>query len=729
MKWVPLDTSRGVNLHDDARALRKGEYRYGKNLVPVPSGVLSKRGGLERPWTFTNTPGQCVIPSPILPNATGTSDVLVVFSGSDLSSCALEGRIAGIEAVTPVSSGPSALHFYSRRPWLFPWNNRAYLLPGPYAAWSGPTGPLAYRFDETSQSTQTSLVLAGSGNEDIHPLVASPFRVRMVYGNLGAGRKNTLIFTDDYTDNVVGNDVLAVNGRAVSLVSGDDGDEIWAMTEVMLSAAGTPAQAALLVLRRVGNPFLLTGDLDQSTGGTSTLVPLRMHIAAGCASPWTVATTPYGVIWAGKDDVWFYREGALPYPVGTKLKPIFGYAPPAEHIRMTGTYFDGFYRLQAFGQGQDLSAPPTQQWWLDLREGPPQDWRDARWYGPIEYLGVAEEDTTALPGLVAMTVAGGLGTEKQLIYMANTQFAAGFPATKGYALGVVGDSPRDLAAATATISDTAFVGSEVLAELRTGEVIFSPGNQQSNDGILLAVRALDDVALTGTVALDNGSSAPATKHINPTPFRLGSNQLDVDPLAVKAQSVAIYPNLRQAGDTHQFTLADEAGYVITAGFNDTLVIGPGVWDATPDQKLLTIPAGVYTLTELVAAIEAAAILNSDGIVDAVNLAAYDLDVKILGTGIVRFDDTPNPSFGQLTINFTDNTLTANAFATAAQLLVSRRLGAILGLDTSATQNFAGDGSGSPAVLFDGVVAPFQNGVAMWEMYGLQANMDIIPRVG
>jgi hypothetical protein len=173
----------------------------------------------------------------------------------------------------------------------------------------------------------------------------------------------------------------------------------------MLSGVGSPAESALLVLKE-NSAYLLTGEPDQTTGGAADLVVNKMTVAAGCVSQTSVVRTPYGIVWAGPSDVWLFHSGALPVSIGKKISPVLASSPAATRYKWHAEYFGGFYRLALMtpGQGPDDDAPCGEQWWLDMREGAPETWIDARWYGPQIYNVPTASDTTPTPGTFCMAV-------------------------------------------------------------------------------------------------------------------------------------------------------------------------------------------------------------------------------------------------------------------------------------------------------------------------------------
>ncbi len=208
-------------------------------------------------------------------------------------------------------------------------------------------------------------------------------------------------------------------------VAGDErSEDITALHAQMLTAEGTPSESAVLALKKTG-AWLLTGDISQSTDTGDyfgTLEIVRINSPAGCVSQYTIVDTPWGTIWTGPDDVWFMPFRALPIPIGRKIAEILKAQPEEQSYRIHAVYDDGFYKLALFsdGQGPNESTPLGEQWWLDLREGAPQSWQAARWYGPmvfkcaVTHTGDRGVDTTA-QGTSFMTVDTRPGAGRKLV--------------------------------------------------------------------------------------------------------------------------------------------------------------------------------------------------------------------------------------------------------------------------------------------------------------------------
>lgn len=236
--------------------------------------------------------------------------------------------------------------------------------------------------------TITDFAFQGAGNEALRPAVAGIYRERFFYGNFGLGFESAFTFADPFQPTLIAPNALAINGR-YGLLNPNDGDRIVAGVET-LQTGSAAVSSAFLVLKEF-SAFLLTGEPELADGtatGNPLLVTNRMPVNCGCSSPATVCYTPYGIIWAGPDDVWFFPEGQIPFRVGTKIRPILQQSPANVRYRWHAVYHDGFYKLavHSAGQGPTDDSPCLEQWWMDLRSGPPQGgpdaWRMAHWFGP-----------------------------------------------------------------------------------------------------------------------------------------------------------------------------------------------------------------------------------------------------------------------------------------------------------------------------------------------------------
>jgi hypothetical protein len=261
---------------------------------------------------------------------------------------------------------------------------------------------------------------------------------RFVFGDCGPGYESYIGFADRGLEPdsngvlaPIGDNFLALDGRRVQIGTNLE-DRVTALVPVMLSAAGDPSKTGLFVLKEYF-ASLVTGEPNQTTdsgdvAGSISIADIQFK--CGCVGMQTVAYTPYGVIWAGPDDVWLFEGGNVPRRLGTKIRSILQQSPPNLRYRWHAAYFNGFYRLAVFSEGQGPSddSPCGEQWWLDMRHGPPQDSDSAAWFGPMTYKVPKSSITsptmlmtdTTVTGTWTMAVDERSDTEQALVGMART---------------------------------------------------------------------------------------------------------------------------------------------------------------------------------------------------------------------------------------------------------------------------------------------------------------------
>jgi len=273
--------------------------------------------------------------------------------------------------------------------------------------------------------THNNFYSTGSFNKaclTFRPKCIATYRGRMVVANFpadqyGAQRLNGTLFSDFLAgDKLVSSafpdvdniDVprFAANGTdpwdgggdisaARSFLIGDDGEEIIGMKELSLQQSGAMNQSALVFFKdrsvwvMTGEP-LETADVGEVRGDA---VFHKQPIADGCPSFETVCETPWGLIWAGHEDVYFMPNGGgAPIPIGRRIASRLENTPFDMKWRWHAAYHDGHYRLSimAPGQKQDEPVAMQEEWRLDLRYGPPQGWNQARWFGPQVYCPIVK---------------------------------------------------------------------------------------------------------------------------------------------------------------------------------------------------------------------------------------------------------------------------------------------------------------------------------------------------
>lgn len=718
MRPFPIDISGGVNLLKDPRRVGANEVVYAQNLVPSDPGVYRTRPAIAfAGQALTPSSGgtlatvmdallQPILPArgdlvatAIFPVGVSSNDTILFSGNSELS-------------ITQATLGVRNL-----RPWMVTLAGKVFVLGGPGASATART--VEFSVDpSTHDLLQANFAFAGTGNGAVRPRLVAGYRSRYVWANFGTGYENTLVFSDNFVPGTVGNDVLASNGRNVSLVSTYDGDEIVGVVEVMTSNVGSPAQAALLVLRR-RSAFLLTGEPDQTTGGTNSLVVNRLAVDAGCASPWTIVKTPYGTIWASEDDVWLMDVGSVPRPIGIKIRKALRQSPPGLLYRWTAAYFDGFYRLAVYSEGQGPTEldPLGEQWWLDLRDGAPRSHADARWWGPMKFFN-AVKDADAIQGTRTFMLEGRPGREAALygleVGMGQTAGAAAYNFVR---YGV--SSPRDSNVdnsdlSTAVISDE--IGDEIQIDLITREFDFneydgiSASREKIHDGLEMAVWNSNPGRLIVNAIINGGESTSTTNlDLYNAGFEAGVDQLDAgtSSAARVPQAVAAHPFPRPVGITYQFRIRNQPGYLVTDE-NDTLTFRRV---DTQVEYRATIAQGLY--------------LFIDGSASFANALKSALDAATGLTWTVTYDHTSGIFVFELPagpisveIPLVGDLISPN-FATDAEMLENRRILAMLGM---ATQTDI-----TPTLSITGESPIYQKANSIWEFSSLDALMEVLPR--
>lgn len=237
------------------------------------------------------------------------------------------------------------------------------------------------------------------------PRYAISWRNRTLYAHFEGDYRGTVVISDTDEPLVVGENVLTDGGLEVT-----GGRDITGVHEVLAAGNGSPI-SAIIIVTTLERSYYLSGDLPETDDAFDpshpfgTLAVNKLSSNAGCLSHHTICDTPYGTIWCGPTDVWFLPLGEMvPVPIGRRLKPILKAQPEESYYRIHAVYADGFYRLALFsdGQGPDDVTALGEQWWLDLRNGPPTSWKDAMWHGPMVFHvassidGGRGEDTTVV---------------------------------------------------------------------------------------------------------------------------------------------------------------------------------------------------------------------------------------------------------------------------------------------------------------------------------------------
>lgn len=725
MELYRVPMSGGVNLLSDPRTIRDDELVKAGNLVPVRPGVLQTRPAIESlPFSIVGSMSRTTAfplsalfgpwadsPMFVLHYTAGTGAINAKVS---LSAYTLDGQVA-IDTQTLMSFTPSNVGV---RPWITPYQGALYFLTGEH------TAPVPAFTIQRGQIAAQQFAFAGTGNADMRPRVAVAYRNRVVWANFGPGYENTLVFSDNFAPSVIGNDALASNGRNVSLVAAADGDEIIGLAPIMLTDTGTPVESGLLVLRRYSS-FLITGEPDQTSGGTPTIAVNRMSIAAGCASPWTIKSTPYGVFWAGQDEVWHYHSGQNPRQVGTKIQPALMRTPRSLGYKLSASYFGGFYRLALFGETQvapTYADGPQDQWWLDLRNGPPNTIDEARWWGPQTFTYPNSVSTTT-GGYNIMLRDDRPGGEARLygFEIGTAQFSGITGTTQGIIVRYDVDAPVDTSwplnptgsISTQTIPFAA--DATIKPDLITKEFdLGDPMLQKIYDGMEANVWASQSGRLLAQGILDGGASYAETNlDVTAAGYAAGEGAVGVLGVAMPRapQAIAAYDTTRPIGTTVQLRLQGQAGFTVDATNDEFAFESNNAFGDDPSPAVAQLTRGFYAtyadfMTMLVAA------------------------MNVEATGDVQYLHNANGTFSlgrdsggdcQFTVMFA--TPTATSTATATQIAKTSRIGVLLGFNTDVNATV----SGTSPVYVTGAMAVWNYTAPIWELNGLGLRLEAIPR--
>lgn len=381
---VKVDFSGGVNLLRDPTDIGDNQAIEIKNFVPVRPGILSTRPA-SKISSYLGVYLSTGFPISILPIpfTDGWPDLL--FATRDVLNGINTVLYAANEGSTSADASTDFGAVTAGKVCFVPFIDKIYifggypsLISGKILSKSGGGGVVFSDF-----------TFAGAGNSNIIPTVATTYKSgRFIYGNFGPGFEDCILFSDRNQPTAVGDNALAANGRFIRIGTTPN-DKIVAIKEITQTSVGSPSQLAALILTANNNAFILTGEPSES-GVAFSLGDLEISKIAypcGCASADTFVQTPYGYIWAGSDDVWFFATGQLPVRIGTNIRPALERSPVGLKYKWHAAYFNGFYRLAIFGDGQgpDDDAPCKDQFWLDLRNGAPNSPDEAKWYGPQQY--------------------------------------------------------------------------------------------------------------------------------------------------------------------------------------------------------------------------------------------------------------------------------------------------------------------------------------------------------
>jgi hypothetical protein len=446
MRHVPqrIGLVGGVNLQHDPRTIRPNQLARSKNAFPVIPGILGKRYGVGAARDAIKGSGTLYV-MPIAygaaPAQSGVNHLMHVHLGraSGSSSYLMAASLNGTElspqtdgAGVTVGAGQTS---YEPTRFLLYRGAAIAVVPGVegyYTYQRKQTGE-AYEWVHNSFFASPALI-AGQETQAIPvtPRNACVYKNRVVWGNFGPGMTSWLCFADKATSlvfskgqgfelpSIIGQDALSYNGRHVE-VGSIEGESIVAMQEISLGAVGSAMDSVLLLLTEkscvlISGEILQTEDTDADdpNGLFGSYQENKVNYACGCVSQDTLVKTPYGWIWAGPDDVWLLR-GNMPERIGTNIRPALLDTPSTGRSRWSAAYSNGVYVLQLVKTSsttQDLSTDQHganvevttdihEYWYLDLRDGVPENANDAAWYGPM-VLDIEEDELLVMGKIFSM---------------------------------------------------------------------------------------------------------------------------------------------------------------------------------------------------------------------------------------------------------------------------------------------------------------------------------------
>lgn len=703
-----MDTKRigvsglgGVNLLADPAATDPSELVYAKNIIPVRPGVL----GLRPPTSYSGyvAPSFGAPVAGILASDYHLGGVYIL-DGAYLQVIPGSAFDLNLGATTAFQNSfgnlLEAIHYWI--PTLLEFQQVIYAFPGyGFTGASGKsvafTGVADYGtfVGNTSNSRNSArggieikdFNFLGVGNA-ITPGGACQYRSRVAFWNFGPGLENYLIFSDNYNIGLVGDNALT--SRAVQI--GRKGERIVGCVEIMLTAIGSPAQSALLVLTN-DSAYLLTGEPLQTTVSGDIFGPVTISKIAyncGCVSKDSIVTSTYGTFWVSRDDVWFFAYGTTPVRIGTKIRPVIQGTAPSQWRMIKGAYFDGFIRYTMAGDGQssDNVTPLEDQWWLDLRDGVPTGdpgdltaaHQKARWWGPIQHRGAYSASALDVPPLARgtflfikdqrpnvpdalMGIEYGLGDSSGTLFeiFSVVNYA---PTTNLGSRDFAWDVSNPTAVLNlATVNTVASYDTNITMDIRSKEYSF---DEVQLDKVLIGAeisvwvnqqaRIYVDFLIDGDVVTTSSVDVLAD-----------SFQLDVAALdsskhilnrALKSYGVWADPTQRFSGKLIQARAYTQPEILVTTDNNEFAFVYNGT------SYTATLTTGVRATTAVLAA-DLAAAMNT-----AVGAAPFSSALSSSLFQLISSASTWFPAF-------------QSGAGTADQRIKTRKLGALLGFDTSA----------------------------------------------
>lgn len=638
----PLGMSDGINQFLYPTDLRPTEMVRCKNLYPVNTDDLFTRPAMSIHTTVGGAVAGFVKALEFLPIGSPGSYALVVDSVDAT-------RIAAYDESNVPLAGANFGVVSQYGPALIVFNKRLYAFGG---AGASSIGQVFQAAGTPSGAEFVDFAFATSGNGALRPAVVGVWKNRFVYGNFGVGNESSIIIADPFDPTRIKANALSANGSYFP-VNPDDGDRIIGFVEILQTGQAN-IQSALLVLKEF-SAYLLTGDPllsdDTAPDGSSppidTLSVNRMPVNCGGSSPMTVCTTPFGVIWAGPDDVWIFPEGQLPYRVGTKIRPSLKATPAQMRYRWHAAFHDGFYKLALFaaGAGPSADSPCGEQYWLDMRQGPPRSWQEARWFGPMVHQ-FTGEGSVVNAGTYTLAVDVRANSERGL-YGAYGDNGGGAIHTI-----VTFNAPSDLDCGLYPIEWE--ILSKSYKTLQEGDkVVADPIQEKGLHGIELPCIPGRKGQLGWQWILNETSagSEQLVAMVPPGGFIIGESLLSQVALSGEDSLLALDPApTRAVGRSIQIRLYNKLGYYISSTV--TIAFQIEVSPAVFVEVTSVVPAGMYA-TALALAQAVAAGLTA-------NLTAYGITISAaLNTGKIEFSHSAGRTikFGGIFIGLSYQTAT------------------------------------------------------------------------
>jgi hypothetical protein len=408
----------GVNRLYSSLKIQDNEAYSTENLYPYEAGLLKQRKGCRFSFYGVQNPLSLVDTTNLLPSScvgldnTGSPEYWAMLS--TLSASGNDTRLWAINRPTYLSKSfqMSATQPTKLRIPMVRFGQYVIASHAQYGTSDQPITAFNTIFATFDNTTPT--FTDNAGGVEVAPKVLGVYKNRMVYANFDTNRrKATLVFSDPNNYTYVGTGATQIVDLDADTRTLDikemAGDEIVAVKSFMQSAVGTPSQLALLILGR-HSAFIMTGDPGLTTDAdpTGTAEVLKIQIPCGCVGPATLVETPYGLVWTGPDDVWAFDVGQLPRRIGSKIRPVIEDANAAEYGWLWHAIYDsetGSYQLAVTTNQSTASTHKvcSEQWWVDLRDGVPRSWVEARWYGPQVPKIAAYRSTAPVEGSYLMT--------------------------------------------------------------------------------------------------------------------------------------------------------------------------------------------------------------------------------------------------------------------------------------------------------------------------------------